>query len=285
MVRTKSLSLAINCVLIAKDEHVPCVRFFVIVATKAALITRLPREEATHSIIRNETYAVKAINSHLYDFRNRMIKAREGTSQEKEESTRKRARQERSRWGKGMRKKRGKGMRKKWGKHRRFSPREPRPWNRSGKRNRVIEKQTIFFAGRRIAPRPPRARHFSVRIAARVGRWQCTGGLAPDTPYTRLHSPREFCCTRRASDRVTIPIDIPRSLLAHDQLSFLSGHLLPRKTARGANATKRRVFISERREEEPDALLKITVNSFSRECSPRACGTTPKHRLVRFQFY
>jgi len=31
-------------------------------------------------------------------------------------------------------------------------------------------KQPIFFAGRRIAPRPPRARHFSARIAARVGR-------------------------------------------------------------------------------------------------------------------
>lgn len=63
--------------------------------------------------------------------------------------------------------------------------------------------------------------HYSVH-RTRVGRWQCTDGLAPDTSYVWLRSPRGFCCTRRpTSDRVTILIDIPRLSLEHDQLPFL----------------------------------------------------------------
>jgi len=74
------------------------------------------------------------VTSHLYDFCNRMIKAREGT---KAESARKRAREERSRHEK-----------KAWGKNEENTAGFPgasgesRPWNRSGKRNWVIEKQT-----------------------------------------------------------------------------------------------------------------------------------------------
>lgn len=68
----------------------------------------------------------------------------------------------------------------------------------------------------------------------RVGRWQCTGGLAPDTPYVWLRSPGEFSCTRRRSpfNRVTIYIDIPQMSLAHDQLSVLSIYSFIKKNDR-----------------------------------------------------
>lgn len=82
-----------------------------------------------------------------------------------------------------------------------------RPWNPrvNGTRLSKSERDIILSA----PPGPPTYRvgvaavasHFSAR-ASRVGRWQCTGGLAPDTPYVCLRSPGEFCCTRRQSSDI-----------------------------------------------------------------------------------
>lgn len=93
-----------------------------------------------------------------------------------------------------------------------FPPLEERGGDRSRK---VTPPQLVSLSPSRISP-----------CASRVGRWQCTGGLAPDTPYAvTLSQPRGILlCTSACNSRTILPSLF--SPLLFSRLRFATGALI-----------------------------------------------------------